>query len=55
MGQPNEKDRMPHQPVLSLEPFQKWGLNFVDPFTSATTLIGNEYVLVAIDYSTKWV
>ena len=32
LGQPTEKARMPHQPVLSLEPFQKWGLDFVSPF-----------------------
>ena len=27
-----EWDRMSHQPVLPLEPFDKWGLNFVRPF-----------------------
>ena len=37
LGQPTELARMPHQPVLPLDPFQKWGLDFVGPFTSATT------------------
>ena len=55
MGQPNEKDRMPHQLVLPLEPFQKWGLDFVGLFKPATARTRNRYVVVATDYYTKWV
>ena len=55
MGQPTEQARMPHQPVLPLEPFQKWGLNFVGPFKPPTMKTGNRYIIVPTDYCTKWV
>ena len=55
MGQPNEKDRMPHQLVLPLEPFQKWGLDFVRPFKLATIRKRESVCHSPTDYCTKWV
>ena len=43
-----EQARMPHQPILPLEPFQKWGLDFVGPFKLAAARTGNKYIIVAL-------
>ena len=55
LGQPGPKDRMRHQPVLPLGPFEKWGLDFVGPFNPPAWPSGNMYLVVATDYCTKWV
>jgi hypothetical protein len=40
---------------LPKKPFMKWGLNFMGPIELTCKHIGNEYILVMIDYATKWV
>jgi len=40
---------------LPKEPFMKWDLNFIGPIKLVGRLIRNKYIMVAIDYATKWV
>jgi hypothetical protein len=37
------------------EPFMKWGLNFIGLVKLTRRLTRNKYILVIIDYATKWV
>ena len=43
---------MPLNPVLEIELFDIWGIDFMGPFSS---LFGNQYILITVDYVSKWV
>ena len=43
---------MPMQPILEVEIFDLWGIDFMGPFPPSG---GKEYILVAVDYVSKWV
>ena len=42
----------PLHPIVVFAPFEKWGIDAVGPLPK--TQHGKEYILVAIDYMTKW-
>ena len=43
---------MPLNPIIVVELFDVWGIDFMGPFPSS---FGNEYILLAVDYVSKWV
>ena len=43
---------MPLSPILIAEIFDGWGINFMGPFPPS---FGFVYILVAVDYVSKWV
>ncbi|XP_058764942.1 uncharacterized protein LOC131638400 isoform X1 [Vicia villosa] len=47
-----KREEMPLQSVLEVEVFDCWGIDFVGPFPSS---MSNEYILVGVDYVSKWV
>jgi len=47
----SKRNEMPLQSILEVEVFDCWGIDFVGPFPSSYS---NEYILVAVDYVSKW-
>ncbi|RVW49136.1 Gag-Pol polyprotein [Vitis vinifera] len=43
---------MPMNPILIVELFDVWGIDFMGPFPMS---FGNSYILVGVDYVSKWV
>ncbi|KAK8662916.1 hypothetical protein V6N13_024802 [Hibiscus sabdariffa] len=43
---------MPLQNILEVKLFDVWGIDFMGPFPSS---FGNLYILLAVDYVSKWV
>ena len=52
MGNINKRHEMPLQDILVVQLFDVWGIDFMGPFP---TSFGNIYILLAVDYVSKWV
>nr|GEX45054.1 reverse transcriptase domain-containing protein [Tanacetum cinerariifolium] len=51
-GKISQRDEMPHNVIKVCEIFDIRGIDFMRPFPSSR---GNRYILVAVDYLSKWV
>ncbi|CAN6453582.1 unnamed protein product [Victoria cruziana] len=52
MGSISRRDSMPMTPILVVDVFDVWGIDFMGSFLP---LFGHLYILVAVDYVSKWV
>ncbi|XP_024010469.1 uncharacterized protein LOC112085482 [Eutrema salsugineum] len=52
MGNISKRNEMPQKFILEVEIFDVWGIDFMGP---SPTSFGNQYILVAVDYVSKWV
>ncbi|GJW69700.1 reverse transcriptase domain-containing protein [Tanacetum coccineum] len=51
-GNISQRDEMPQNAIQVCEIFDLWGIDFMGPFPSSR---GIKYILVAVDYLSKWV
>nr|GEV01216.1 retrovirus-related Pol polyprotein from transposon 17.6 [Tanacetum cinerariifolium] len=51
-GKISQRDEMPQNAIQVCEIFNVWGIDFMGPFPNSK---GNKYILVAVDYLSKWV
>ena len=52
MGGITKRDQMPLNPIQVVDIFDVWGIDFMGPFP---TSFGYTYILVAVDYVSKWI
>ncbi|KAI3782657.1 hypothetical protein L2E82_12710 [Cichorium intybus] len=52
VGNLRPRDQMPLTSILFCEIFDVWGIDFMGPFPSS---FGNMYIILAVDYVSKWV
>ena len=50
MGSISKRDEPPLKPILEVELFDIWGMDFMGPFPSS---LSNQYILLAVDYVSK--
>ncbi|GJT23018.1 reverse transcriptase domain-containing protein [Tanacetum coccineum] len=51
-GKISQRDEMPQNAIQVCEIFDVWGIDFMGPFPSSH---GNKYILIAVNYLSKWV
>ncbi|KAG7529966.1 Ribonuclease H-like superfamily [Arabidopsis suecica] len=51
-GNISRRNEMPQNPILEVEIFDVWGIDFMGPFPSSYR---NKYIMFVVDYVSKWV
>jgi hypothetical protein len=51
-GKINKRNEMPQQGILEVELFDVWGIDYIGPLPSSR---GYKFILVVVDYVSKWV
>eukprot|EP00253_Pinus_taeda_P031345 PITA_31345 len=54
MGKPSQRDEMSLNPQMTLQPFEKWAVDFVGPIKPKGKT-GARYIIIATEYLTRWV
>ncbi|RVW62451.1 Retrovirus-related Pol polyprotein from transposon 17.6 [Vitis vinifera] len=52
LGKLSRRNMMPLNPILIVDIFDVWGIDFMGPFPMS---FGHSYILVGVDYVSKWV
>jgi len=52
LGRISQRDMMPLNPIIVVDIFDVWGIDFMGPFPNS---FGHEYILLCVDYVSKWV
>ncbi|RVW99000.1 Retrovirus-related Pol polyprotein from transposon 297 [Vitis vinifera] len=52
LGKLSRRNMMPLNPILIVDLFDVWGIDFMGPFPMS---FGHSYILVGVDYVSKWV
>ena len=54
MGKPSQRDEIPLVPQITLQEFDKWVVDFVGPISPAGKHTRAIYIIVVMDYLTRW-
>lgn len=54
IGRPSRRDELPLHPQVSLQAFEKWGINFIGPIQPPGKKTGARYIIIVMEYLIRW-